>query len=502
MRMYAVLQQVLSEGSDDCTSSATEGALRIGQRFTPLHHRAMTPPSPRVAAASFALVAVLVAPRTGAQAPAATAAAVPPAPVTVFRDVRVFDGRSATRSAPVTVVVRGRLVERIGATAAIPAGATVIAGGGRTLMPGLIDAHTHLAFAAIGLNVAFAGDVGYVNLVAARTANDLLMQGFTTVRDLGGPVFSLKKAIDEGLIPGPRIYPSGPPLSQTGGHSDFRGPYELSRPPNFPVSITEAIGAARIVDGEDAVLRAARENLALGATQLKLMAGGGVTSAYDPLDVAQFTEREIRAAVEAAENWGTYVTVHAYTPRAIQAAIRAGVRCIDHGHLIDEATVKMMAEKGVYWSIQPFLDDEDAVPLPPGSAARAKQLEMIRGTETAYALARKYRVRTVFGTDALFDPRLVRKGGVQLAKLGRWFPPAEVLASATSVSAEMLAMSGPRGSANGRLGVVEEGAVADLLLVDGDPLADLSLLADPQRRLLVIMKDGTIYKNALAPRAP
>jgi imidazolonepropionase-like amidohydrolase len=225
------------------------------------------------------------------------------------------------------------------------------------------------------------------------------------------------------------------------------------------------------------------------------MAGGGVSSDFDPLDVSQYTETEIRAAVEAAEDWGTYVTVHAYTPRAIQKAIRAGVKCIEHGNLADEATARMMAEKGVWWSLQPFLDDEDAIPFREGSANRKKQIEMTAGTDTAYRLAKQYKVKTAWGTDTLFDPKLATRQGAQLAKLIRWYSPAEVLKMATADNAEVLALSGPRNPYPGKLGVVEQGALADLLLVDGDPLANIKLIEDPDRNFKVIMKDGNIYKN-------
>jgi imidazolonepropionase-like amidohydrolase len=236
-----------------------------------------------------------------------------------------------------------------------------------------------------------------------------------------------------------------------------------------------------------------------GASQIKLMAGGGVSSSYDPLDVTQYTEDEMRAAVEAAAAWNTYVTVHAYTPAAIQQAIRAGVRCIEHAQLADEETARMAAEAGVWWSMQPFLDDEDAVPFPEGSASRAKFLEMTRGTDAAYALAQKHGVRLAWGTDTLFDPTLAARQGKQLAKMTRWFTPARTLRMATHDNAELLAMSGPRSPYHGRLGVVAEGALADLLLVDGDPLANLSLVATPETSFVVIMKDGKIYKNLLGP---
>ena len=229
------------------------------------------------------------------------------------------------------------------------------------------------------------------------------------------------------------------------------------------------------------------------------MAGGGVASSYDPLDVTQYTVAELHAAVEAAENWGTYVTVHAYTPRAVRQAIEAGVRCIDHGQLLDEATAKLMAEKGVWWSLQPFVDDRPS-PYPEGSANRRKQLEMYTGTDTAYALAKKHGIKTAWGTDTLFDAQAATTQGAQLAKMVRWYTPAEVLRMATSGNAELLALSGLRSPYEGRLGVVAPGALADLLLVDGDPIADINLVADPARNFVVIMKDGRIHNNALVAK--
>jgi imidazolonepropionase-like amidohydrolase len=189
--------------------------------------------------------------------------------------------------------------------------------------------------------------------------------------------------------------------------------------------------------------------------------------------------------------------VHAYTPPAIQRSIAAGARCIDHGHLMDEATARLMAEKGIWLSIQPFLDDEDANPFPPGSQERAKQLEMVAGTDNAYALAKKYKLKTAFGTDILFSPALARRQGARLAKLVRWYTASEVLVMGTGTNSQLLAMSGKRNPYPGKLGVVEEGALADLLLVDGNPLDNIKLIEDPHRNFLVIMKDGKIYKNLL-----
>ncbi len=422
-----------------------------------------------------------------------------PVPVTLFQNVHVLT-RTGQLTSPTNVLVRGNVIERI-ATSPIPpnqtANATIIEGGGRTLMPGLIDAHTHILMQSVPMTVLMTADIGYLNLVAGKAANDMLLRGFTTIRDLGGPSFGLKMAIDQGLIPGPRIYPSGAFISQTSGHGDFRMPYEIPRTIGGPLSHSEQIGAAAIADSPDEVRLRTREQLMKGATQIKLMAGGGVSSSYDPLDVAQYTEAEFRAAVEAAENWGTYVTVHAYTPKAIQTAIAGGVKCIEHGQLADETTAKLMADKGIWWSLQPFLDDEDANPQPPGSANRRKQLELSAGTDTAYKLAKKYKVKTAWGTDTLFDAKLATRQNAQLAKMVRWYTPSEVLTMATADNADLLAMSGPRNPYPGKLGVVEEGALADLLLVDGDPVANIKLIVDPAKNFLVIMKDGAIYKNKL-----
>lgn len=412
----------------------------------------------------------------------------------VFREVRVVDVRNGRFGDPAQVVVRDGIIESIDAGGEVPSGARVIAGEGRTLIPGLIDAHWHSLFAAAPLALAMTGDVGFLHILAATTARDTVLRGFTTVRDAGGPSFGLKQAIDSGLVPGPRIFPSGAMISQTGGHGDFRSRHEIPRGRAGQLSHAELVGAVRIADGVDAVFEAAREQLMLGASQLKLMAGGGVASAYDPLDVTQYTEAELHAAVDAAENWGTYVMVHAYTPRAVQQAIRAGVKCIEHGQLLDDDTVELMAENDVWWSLQPFLDDEDAIAVPPHSQAKFEQ--MVVGTETAYELARKHDVRVAWGTDTLFEPALAAKQGKQLAKLTRWFSPAEVLAMATVTNAELLALSGARNPYPGVLGVVEEGALADLILVNGNPLDDIQLLAAPETAFALIMKQGDVVSDA------
>ncbi|MGA7356505.1 MAG: amidohydrolase family protein [Candidatus Cybelea sp.] len=416
----------------------------------------------------------------------------------IFQNVKVFDGKSRALSGPLDVLVKANTIEKISANriAVVPgADARVIEGRGRTLMPGLIDAHWHTTMAAVPLQTVLLAPFAYTMIAAGREAGATLMRGFTSVRDLAGPAFGLKMAIDAGVITGPRIWPSGAMISQTGGHGDFRFPYEVPRAEGAPLSRGDALGGGAIADGPDEVRRRAREQLMLGASQLKLAAGGGAASMYDPIDVSQYTEGEFHAAVEAAENWGTYVTVHAYTPHAIATALRAGVRCIDHGHLMDESTAKMIADKDAWLSLQPFVDDEFTPALT--GKNREKQLQIFAGTDAAYGYAKKYGLKTAFGTDMLFEPALTQHQNAKLVTLKRWYEPAEVLIMATGTNAELLALSGPRNPYPGKLGVVEEGALADLLLVNGDPIADLDLIKDPQTNFSLIMKDGTIFKDEL-----
>jgi imidazolonepropionase-like amidohydrolase len=415
---------------------------------------------------------------------------------TLFKNAKVFDGKSDKVTANTSVLVVGNKIEKIGDVTAAPEGTTVIDAGGRTLMPGLIDAHWHAMLVRPTPAEAITWDLGYANLVAGAEATDTLMRGFTTVRDVGGPAFGLKRAIDEGVVAGPRIYPSGAVITVTSGHGDFRQSFEVPRTLGQPRSRMEQLGASMVADSPDEVRARTREQLMLGATQIKLTGGGGVASPHSPIDVVTFTEPELRAAVEAAENWGTYVTVHAYTPPSIKRAITAGVKCIEHGHLMDEATAKLIAERGVWLSIQPF-PDELANAFPPGSQQRAKAAEVFAGMDTAYRLARKHKLKTAWGTDIVFSPGLARRQGELLVKLQRWYTPAETLVMATGTNAELLAMSGKRNPYPGKLGVVEAGALADLLLVDGNPLENIKLVEDPAKNFVLIMKDGKIYKNLI-----
>jgi imidazolonepropionase-like amidohydrolase len=365
--------------------------------------------------------------------------------VTLFENVLIFDGKSTALSGPSNVLVRGNKIETISSQPIAVdrrADTRIITGGGRTLMPGLIDVHWHAMLAGVTPAQAL-GDVGYNNLVAGDEATETLMRGFTTVRDVGGPVFGLKRAIDDHIVKGPRIYPSGAVITVTSGHGDFRQLNELPRTIGGLLSRMEQIGSSMVADSPDEVRLRVREQLMQGASQIKLTAGGGVSSPFSPLDVTTFTEAELRAAVEAADNWGTYVTVHAFTPAAIQRAVAAGVKCIEHGFLMDEATARVLTEKGIWLSLQP-LPEELRQGFAAGTVERAKADEVWPGIANAYELAKKYKIKTAWGTDVLFSRALAERQGAILASLARWYTPAQALVMATGTNADLLALSGKR----------------------------------------------------------
>jgi imidazolonepropionase-like amidohydrolase len=417
----------------------------------------------------------------------------------LFENVRVFNGVSDQLSEPSNVLVVGNKIKTISKSSISPPSGTTltkIKGGDRVLMPGLIDNHVHIVMTASTLpdllNPKTSAET--LQLRATEEAKQMLLRGFTTVRDMGGPVFELKKSIDEGKAIGPRIYPSGAMLSQTSGHGDFR---QLTEPPRRfggSLSRAEVLGASIIADGRDEVLTATRENLRNGASQIKLMAGGGVSSLYDPIDVTEYTLDELTAAVQAADDWGTYVTIHAYTPKAVQRAIAAGVKSIEHGQLLDEATMKLLAEKGIWLSAQAFGD----TPNPDFTEdQQAKKREVVQGVTNTFVWAKKYKVKLAWGTDFLFNPANNPNQNANILKLTEWLTPFEALKLVTYDNAELLTLSGPRNPYPGKLGVIEEGAYADVILVEGNPLKDLAVVKDYANNFKVIVKDGKVYKNLL-----
>jgi imidazolonepropionase-like amidohydrolase len=420
-----------------------------------------------------------------------------PTPPVMFANFLLFDGRSSSLRGGLRLLVEGNRIKAIAAGGlTAPDGARTIDCGGRVMMPGLIDAHWHTIFAALPISDLISRDVGYIFLAASAEAERTLMRGFTTVRDLGGPSFALKQAIDQGLATGPRIYPSGAMITTTGGHGDMRPLSDLPRSPGGPLSYMERTGAANIADSPDEVRLRVREQLLQGASQIKLVGGGGVASPRTTLDMLTFSEPALRAGVEAAADRNTYVTVHAYPSAAIRRAIAAGAQCIEHGHLMDEATARLMAKKDLWLSTQPFVGKDDAAPLTGQSLINLRQV--ISGTNSVYSLAKKHKIKTAFGSDLLFSSELTPRQGVMLTHLTRWYGNADILKMGTSGNAGLWAMSGPRNPYPAKLGVIEAGALADLLVVEGNPIEDIRLVADPGKNFKIIMKDGRIYKNTLA----
>jgi imidazolonepropionase-like amidohydrolase len=412
----------------------------------------------------------------------------------LLRNVRVLDVVSGQLGPSTSVLVRGGRIASISTSATAVSGAMTIDGHGQTLMPGLIDVHVHLTFGSMLLKDLYDPSTTpeKAGAAAAASAGQMLLRGFTAVRDMGGPIFPLKQAIDSEKTPGPRIWPSGAMISQTSGHGDLRTPAERSRRFFGKPSRAEELGATFIVDGRDEVLTATRENLRMGASQIKLMAGGGTSSEYDPIDVTQFTLDEMKAAVEAADDWNTYVAVHAYTPKAVRRAIEAGVKCVEHGQLLDDSTVRLMAEKGVWLSAQNLIPDTPNMT----EERRAKRKGILDGNAKLWPMAKKYGVKLAWGTDLLFEPDLNKEQNNLLLLLKQWFSPAEILKLVTYDNAQLLALSGPRSPYQGELGIIREGALADLLLVNGNPLTNIDLLGDSGKNFTVIMKNGIIYKGA------
>lgn len=413
----------------------------------------------------------------------------------LFENVRVFDGVGSELSAATNVLVTGNMIGAIGPEVTADSDATIVSGDGRTLMPGLSDCHWHSVSVSLNNLQLLTEDPNYITLMVAAQTERTLMQGITTVRDVGGNVFAVKRRIDEGHLAGPRILPSGAYLTPTSGHGEMRLPNTLPREEGRALIDLEITGQTKIADGVPAVLRRTRENLMNGSSQIKAMAGGGVASFSDPLDGAQFSPEELGAMVGEAERWNTYVTVHTYTAKAVKHALEAGVRSIEHGQMIDEEAAQMLAETDSWLCLQPFLDDEDRIPLD-GEFVNAKYDLMLAGTDTAYKLAKQYGVKVGFGTDLQQNPAMIDRWGAQLVKLTNWYTPVEALQMATSINQEFFRMSGPRHPyQEGPLGVVAEGAYADLILVDGNPLENIDLIADPEANFDLIMKDGVIYKH-------
>jgi len=439
------------------------------------------------------------------ESPAAAAAPAPideGTPQTLFTNVRVWDGNSDGLTDSTNVLVVNNLIHSIGPEVSSD-DATVIDGGGGTLMPGLIEEHAHLSLHGDLFQIRNEFNWMYVGAKSGAEAGHMLMRGFTTARDAAGPTNGLRKVIDAGHVVGPRIYSAGPAISQTGGHFDIRGLNE----PNYhflgmpdPKQFMEW---AYLADGVPEVQKAAREIFRKGSTHIKIMAGGGVATVYDPLDGLQFTPEEIRAIVVEAEKLGTYAMAHIYTSEAITIALEAGVKCIDHGMLMDDKTMALLKKKDAFLvpslAVGLFTPEELAFAWPTPET-KAKGARIIAGMENEVILAKKHGVKIGFGTD-FFGPtnEAFAMQALEFKARAKYFTPVEILRQATSTNAAIVAMSGPMMNPylEGPLGVIEEGAYADILVIDGNPLEDILLLTDAKANIPLIMKDGEIYKNEL-----
>lgn len=403
----------------------------------------------------------------------------------VFVDVRVLDVEAGRLLPMQSVRVADGIIVAMGQDVTPCSDDKLVQGQGKTLMPGLIDMHVHVtAWSANFANLTREATT-YTSIRAGHILRDMLYRGFTSVRDAGGADFGLARAIEEGLLVGPRLFFCGHALSQTGGHGDMRAPGEWRSPCGCPH------GLGWVCDGVAEMRRACRDEIRKGATQIKLMVSGGVASPCDRIDSTQFHEDEIQAAVEEAEAANIYVMAHAYTARAINRALRCGVRSIEHGNLLDESSVALFRDMDAFYV--PTLATYHALSseglqngMPPDQHAKVSQV--LEAGMYALKLAHEGGVKICFGTDLLGDMHRHQLNG--LALHARVQPPADVLRTLTTTSAALLGKVG-------KLGVVQVGAVADLLVVDGDPLTDLGVLQDPENRLLVIMKAGALFKELL-----
>ena len=425
----------------------------------------------------------------------------------LFTEVKVFNGID-NRLYTQDVLVEGNMIKEIGGNLDVPSDVRVIDGGGRTLMPGLIDSHLHMSLYTPFSTSRQTYDPFMTTVVSVKRAEILLKRGFTTVRDLGGYSKYLTDAINKGTIIGPRVFGAGRMISQTSGHGDMRGW-------NDPHPNIEGNGVTNyweryhttIADGADEYLRAGRISLRNGAHFLKVFTSGGVSSEFDPLYMVQSTAEELQAAVTAAEQWKTYVAVHAYTDEAVNHALDNGVKVIEHAPLITEKVARRLAKDEVITVIS------TAVTLAPGqkealkanfsAESYAKALVTLEGAETALKAIIDQKVKVAFGSDLVstLDNTIAYEKAMQLREFEVLdlynMPPIQAMRGYTSVGGELLAMTGQRNPwQEGPIGVIKAGAYADILLVDGNPLESLLVMTD-ENNFDLVMKDGIVYKNTL-----
>ncbi len=406
--------------------------------------------------------------------------------VTVLRNASVLHPEPGDLAEGQSVVIEDGRIADVGLAVSVPDDAVVFDVAGRTVMPGLIDAHTHPAVVDMDLFAMAEWPPAYVAARAGRALEGMLARGFTTIRDVGGGDFGLARAVEDGYFTGPRIRFGGKQLSQTGGAGDWRAPSRRVYDDNY---YSPAIGV--ICDGVPEVRRAVREEVRRGAHHIKVYLSGAVDSPSDRVDSTQFSLEELRAIVEEATAANIYVAGHAYTSRAINRGLECGVRSIEHGNLMDSSSIPLFRQFGAFYvptivTYQTLARKSRDGELPADIAAKLG--EVIDGAIGALEMAHAAGIPIVYGTDLFADmhdqqlQEFVIRSEVQ--------PPADLIRSATTTAAQLLRLVG-------KVGVVAPGAFADLLVVDGNPLADIRVLTTPERTLKLIMKDGRVYKNEL-----
>jgi len=418
----------------------------------------------------------------------------------LIKNANVFNGRKSELNKNVNIIIEKNLVKEIIKGAVSEEGFdSVIDARNSTVIPGLVDNHVHLA-------IPFTGEERLDELVikGTRIAKQMLYRGFTTVRDAGGVVYGIKKGIDDGEIEGPRIFPSHGIISQTSGHGDAReSRAHLRLADGEYTSPNLRTGGTVLADGTAEVLRAVRQQLFLGASQIKIMAGGGMSSQYDPIDTVQFTLEEMQAAVSAAKDYGTYVMAHLYTNESMQRAAKAGVRSFEHGHLMNEETAKIISDNHIFLCSCPqFSPNMKKSDENPNSLKSKKLKEMFENATKLDELISKYNIPTIFGTDYMDAYAKIYKGveEIQLKDLNAYkerFGSYRGLVSATGNAYELTKLTTYQNPyPDGKIGVLEQGSYADILIIEGNPLEDLNILTD-KNNIKLIMKDAKIYKNTL-----
>ena len=407
----------------------------------------------------------------------------------LFKNMELLDPRWDSARGGYQVLVEGETIKEVSDKPISAAKAQVVDCGKRTLMPGLIDCHVHVMLSEVNIRALEAIPLTLMTARSAELMRGMIDRGFTTVRDTGGADWGLKTAVDTGLLAGPRLFISGRAIGPTGGHSDSR------RRTDYGTSCgccNAMVHGMAIADGADEVRKTVREQMRQGADHIKLMCSGGVASPYDPIDSLQFTVEEITAAVEEAHAFGRYTLAHAYTPEAITRAVSCGVRTIEHGNLIDAASAKLMAKKGAYMVanlVTYFAMRERAAEFGMTRDMLDKNEMVIDGGLKSLEICKKAGVKVGYGSDLL--GQLHYEQSKEFIFRREVHTPLEVIRQATLVGAEIVRMEG-------KLGVVEPGAFADLILVDGDPVKKLELFLDEGAHLPVIMKGGAFHKNALS----